>query len=110
VGSIAAGGTLGILIPPSIALIIYGAWQDVSVGDLFMAGVIPGLMLASIFMVYIGIVARLRPSIMPAEEEPLSLRAALVRSLQAWPFIILVFAILGTIFLGLATPTESAAL
>ncbi|MCP5368568.1 MAG: TRAP transporter large permease [Hyphomicrobiales bacterium] len=110
VGSIAAGGTLGILIPPSIALIIYGAWQDVSVGNLFMAGVVPGLMLATFFMIYIGIHATLRRDLAPVEGAVVPLATALRLSAQAWPFVVLVFAILGTIFFGLATPTESAAL
>lgn len=110
VGSIAAGGTLGILIPPSIALIVYGAWQDVSVGALFVAGVVPGLMLASMFMVFIGIVATLNPTPTTDAAERMPLHAALAKSREAWPFLILVMAILGTIFLGLATPTESAAL
>ncbi len=110
VGTIAAGGTLGILIPPSIALIIYGAWQNVSVGALFIAGVLPGLMLALFFMIYIGLLAKLRPAVAPREGRPLPALRALRHSLAAWPFAILVFAILGTIFLGLATPTEAAAL
>ncbi|MEQ8347048.1 MAG: TRAP transporter large permease [Sneathiellaceae bacterium] len=110
VGSIAAGGTLGILIPPSIALIVYGAWQDVSVGALFMAGVLPGLMIALFFMLYIAAAAKLRPAVAPDEGPVEPIGRALLISLQAWPFIILVLAILGTIFFGLATPTESAAI
>ncbi len=110
VGTIAAGGTLGILIPPSIALIIYGAWQNVSVGALFIAGVVPGLMLALFFMIYIGFLAKLRRGVAPREGAVLPPITALKHSLAAWPFAILVFAILGTIFLGLATPTEAAAL
>ena len=110
VGTIAAGGTLGILIPPSIALIIYGAWQNVSIGALFVAGVVPGIMLAGMFMVYIAVMARARPESAPVSEGRMALAAALLKSAEAWPFVILVFAILGTIFLGLATPTEAAAL
>ncbi len=110
IGTIAAGGTLGILIPPSIALIIYGAWQEVSVGALFIAGIVPGLLLAGLFMVYVGILARLRPGIAPAVGALMPLPRALAKSAEAWPFVILVFAILGTIFLGVATPTEAAAL
>ena len=110
IGTIAAGGTLGILIPPSVALIIYGAWQHVSIGALFIAGILPGLLLAGCFMVYIAVLVRLRPRVAPDAAERLPLRATLVRSLEAWPFAILIFAILGTIFLGLATPTEAAAL
>ena len=110
VGSLGAGGTLGILIPPSLALIIYGSWMDVSIGRLFIAGVVPGIMLSSLFMIYIGVTAKLRPEIVPETERPIPLGAALRMSAQAWPFVVLVFAVLGTIFLGLATPTESAAL
>ncbi len=110
VGTIAAGGTLGILIPPSIALIIYGAWQEVSVGALFIAGIVPGLLLAGLFMAYIAIMARLRPEVAPPVGALIPLGRALARSAEAWPFVVLVFAILGTIFLGIATPTEAAAL
>ncbi|TDK43842.1 TRAP transporter large permease [Antarcticimicrobium luteum] len=110
VGTIAAGGTLGILIPPSIALIVYGAWQNVSVGALFLAGVVPGLLLTGLFMVYIAVLAKLRPKAVPPAREVMPLARALAKSAEAWPFLILVFAILGTIFLGLATPTEAAAL
>jgi len=110
VGTIAAGGTLGILIPPSIALIVYGAWQNVSVGALFLAGVVPGLLLTGLFMVYIAVLAKLRPSAVPPARDVLPLARALMKSAEAWPFLVLVFAILGTIFLGLATPTEAAAL
>lgn len=110
VGTIAAGGTLGILIPPSLALIIYGAWQNVSVGALFIAGIAPGIMLSTMFMVYIAVVATIRPGVAPTEAVTMPLGAAIRKSAEAWPFVILVFAILGSIFFGLATPTEAAAL
>ena len=110
VGSLGAGGTLGILIPPSLTLIIYGSWMDVSIGRLFIAGVVPGIMLSTLFMVYIGLTAKLRPEIVPSTGDVMPFGAAIRRSAQAWPFVVLVFAVLGTIFLGLATPTESAAL
>lgn len=110
VGTVAAGGTLGILIPPSIALIIYGAWQNVSIGALFLAGVLPGLLMAGLFMAYIAGLAFMKPRAIPEASETLPWSQALLRSAEAWPFVILVFAILGTIFLGLATPTEAAAL
>jgi C4-dicarboxylate transporter, DctM subunit len=108
-GSIAAGGTLGIMIPPSLALILYGWWEEVSVGRLFVAGVVPGLMTAFFFMLYIGISAKLRPQDFPKRVKP-PLWDAIKASVNVWPFLILVFAILGTLILGLATPTESAAL
>ena len=109
-GTIAAGGTLGILIPPSIAFIIYGSWQNVSIGALFIAGIIPGLLLSLAFMVYIGVRATLKPSIAPSTGVLMPIGRALMRSAEAWPFAILIFAILGSIFFGFATPTESAAL
>lgn len=107
-GSIAAGGTLGILIPPSIPMIIYGSMTDTSVGALFIAGVIPGLALAALFMIHIGISATRRGDVPRGERTAWT--AALRGSVHAWPFVALVSAILGTMFLGLATPTESAAL
>lgn len=107
-GSIAAGGTLGILIPPSIPMIIYGSITDTSVGALFIAGVVPGVVLAALFMLFIGVRSR-RSGDVPSSERT-SWREALRGSVHAWPFIALVSAILGTMFLGLATPTESAAL
>lgn len=110
IGSIAGGGTLGMMIPPSIVMIIYGSLTDVSIGSLFLGGILPGLMIAAIFMVYIGTLTRLRPMTVPAGGAVVPPMKAFVASLQAWPFAILVFAILGTIILGLATPTESAAL
>jgi len=110
-GSLAAGGTLGLLIPPSLSLIIYGAWQEVSIGQLFLAGIVPGLMMALLFMIYIFVRGLLRPSLTPAEEGPsLGFGRSLLGLLQLWPLVILVGAVLGTIYLGLATPTEAAGL
>lgn len=108
-GSLAAGGTLGIMIPPSLALIIYGWWEDVSIGRLFVAGAVPGLMLASMFMLYIGVAAKMRPDDFP-KREVVPLGEAIRATVNIWPFIILVFSILGTLMIGLATPTEAAAL
>jgi len=108
-GSLAAGGTLGIMIPPSLALIIYGWWEDVSIGRLFVAGAVPGLMLAGMFMLYIGIAAKMRPDEFP-KRDVVPLGKAIRATVNIWPFIILVFSILGTLMIGLATPTEAAAL
>jgi tripartite ATP-independent transporter DctM subunit len=110
IGSIAGGGTLGMMIPPSIVMIIYGSLTDTSVGNLYLGGIVPGLMIAALFMIYIGIMTRFHPEAVPVGGARVPRLAAFVASLQAWPFVILVFAILGTIVLGLATPTESAAL
>lgn len=109
VGSIAGGGTLGILIPPSISLIIYGSWQGVSIGKLFLAGIVPGLVVSVAFMTYIALLSYLRPGTVPRGETVVPLVSALRGSVFAWPFLVLIFAILGTMFLGLATATEAAA-
>jgi tripartite ATP-independent transporter DctM subunit len=110
VGSIVGGGSLGMLIPPSVIMIIYASLVEVSVGNLFVAGILPGLMIAAIFMSYIAVTTILRPTIVPPGRGRASFAQAFVASLQAWPFIVLIMAILGTILLGWATPTEAAAL
>jgi C4-dicarboxylate transporter, DctM subunit len=106
-GSLAAGGTLGILLPPSIAMIIYGSFTDTSVAKLFMAGVIPGVMLTLMFMAYIAIRsvwgrAAPRDHTAGAGQTWLSAMADVV------PFALLIGAIMGSIYAGWATPTEAA--
>lgn len=110
VGTLAAGGTLGLLIPPSLALLIYGATQQVSIGQLFLAGLLPGLMLAVMMMLYIGFIESRGQGVVPTGEERVGLGAALLKLLPIWPLGFLIFAVLGTIYLGLATPTEAAGL
>jgi C4-dicarboxylate transporter, DctM subunit len=110
VATLAAGGTLGLLIPPSLSLLLYGATQGVSIGRLFLAGILPGLMLGAMFMGVILVDGLRRPSIAPSETETLPWRAKLSRLLGIWPFGFLVFSVLGTMYLGLATATEAAAL
>ena len=110
-GVIAASGTLGQLIPPSIVLIILGAVMQISVGDLFKAAVIPGLIIVALYIIYILIIAFIKPDIAPAikSSEPYSkilIKAA--KSLIAPALLILL--VLGSIFAGFATPTESAAI
>jgi tripartite ATP-independent transporter DctM subunit len=99
---------LGLLIPPSLSLLIYGALTDTSIGKLFLAGVVPGLMMALLFMIYIEIKARRNPGLVPAEK-PLSWGPTLRATLAVWPILVLIVAVLGSLFLGIATPTESAA-
>ena len=108
-GSLAAGGTLGILIPPSIILIVYGVLAEESIGALYMAGVIPGLLLTFMFMAAIAIMTLVRPSIAP-REPPVSLGEKLRVALTVVPVGLLVFLVLGTIYMGIATPTEAASL
>ena len=107
-GSLAAGGTLGILIPPSIAMIIYGTFTETSVAKLFMAGVVPGIVLTLMFMVYIAVHAILRPSIAPQQVStgPLKIMHVIADVL---PFMLLILGIMGAIYTGIATPTEAAA-
>lgn len=112
-GVIAATGTLGILIPPSIMLVVLGDTMRISVGDLFAGALVPGLMLGGLYIVYLGLIAVFRPQRMPPERdrEHLPLGAALwalARDLVA-P-LVLILTVLGSIIAGVATPTEAAAL
>jgi C4-dicarboxylate transporter, DctM subunit len=107
-GSLAAGGTLGILIPPSIPLIVYGAWVGESIGKLFMAGVIPGLLLTGLFMTFIAFASLLNPSLNPGREI-FNLKAAVHGVKNLAPIGLLIFLVLGSIYLGITTPTEAAA-
>lgn len=110
VGSISAGGALGILIPPSIIMIIYGSIAEVSIGQLFMGGVIPGILLTAIFVVYIGVRCLMRPSLGPPIEEYLSFGEK-VRSLKGVILpLLLIASVLGVIYFGVCTPTEAAAI
>jgi len=107
-GSLAAGGTLGIMIPPSINFIIYGSMTDTSAGKLFIAGIIPGLALAGLFMLWIFITALLRKEKVATVEVPWDERVRLLRYLVE---PVAVFGIvMGSLYLGIATATESAAL
>ena len=108
IGSLAAGGTLDILIPPSIAMIIFGVLAEESIGRLYLAGFIPGFMLAGIFMFIIVVSAKIWPSVAPRETAP-SWRVRIRGLLSLFPIIVLMFIVLGTIYLGVATPTEAAA-
>jgi tripartite ATP-independent transporter DctM subunit len=109
-GSLAAGGTLGILIPPSINLVIYGAMTGTSIGQLFVAGIVPGLVLTALFMGFIVVAAVLIPRLVGRRGEAVSWSARLWMLLDLLPPIVIFVVIMGSIYLGLATPTESAAL
>ena len=110
-GSVTAGGTLGILIPPSLSFIIYGMIAQESVGQLFMAGLFPGLLLAAMYMVYIAVRTTIQPGLVPKEiAEATPWRVRIGGLSQVWPFLIVMGVVLGTIYFGIATPTESAAL
>lgn len=108
-GSIASGATLGILIPPSINMIIYGAITDTSIGDLFIAGIIPGLTLALFFVIIIAVAAFFWPSIAGEPVDKSELEGRLGRLIDLVGPAIIFIAIIGSIYGGWATPTEAAA-
>jgi tripartite ATP-independent transporter DctM subunit len=108
-GSLAAGGTLGILFPPSLAMIIYGAFTETSVAKLFMAGVIPGLILTLMFMTYIAVHASVKTDAAPREILPRGVAEIIAALFEVLPFLFLIAGTLGLIYLGLVTPTEAAA-
>ncbi|UOM36480.1 TRAP transporter large permease [Acuticoccus sp. I52.16.1] len=107
-GTLAGSGTLGLLIPPSIMLIVYGVISQQSISRLFMAGVLPGLLLIGLFMAYVMIWSWIRPELTPADTDKLPLREKLWRSRFLIPVMLLIFAVLGSIYGGYATPTEAA--
>jgi tripartite ATP-independent transporter DctM subunit len=112
-GSVCAGGTLGIIIPPSIMIVLYGPIANISVGKLFLGALFPGLLLALLYMIYIAVRCALRPQDgppMPPDERNVPLQnklGELVTSII--PPLLLVFAVLGSIFFGIASVTEAAA-
>lgn len=111
-GSVCAGGTLGILIPPSIMLVVYGPMAVISVGKLFFAAFLPGLLLSALYIGYIAVYSFTRPEIAPAlapEERAIPWLKKIIDLLTALvPPAALIMAVLGSIFLGIATPTEAA--
>jgi len=109
VGSIAVGGTLGILIPPSITMIIYGVITEVSIGKLFIAGIIPGIILALILCLAVAIAVKIRPELAP-RTKGVSWGQRFSSLKRVWAFVILAISIIGSIYAGIATPTESAAI
>jgi len=110
VGNLAGAGTLGSFVPPSIGLIVYGSWVQISVGHCFVAAVFPAIITVVLFLAFITIYCKMRPGIVPTASEVVPLKRALIMTKDIWPLLILMFAILGTIYLGIATPTEAAGL
>jgi tripartite ATP-independent transporter DctM subunit len=107
-GSLAAGGTLGILIPPSFPMIIYGTFTETSVPKLFIAGVIPGLIMTFLFMLYIGVHAVLVPSVAPREHGAKNFHEVLRAIADILPFVVLILGTLGGLYFGIVTTTEAA--
>ena len=109
-GSLAGSGTLGLLIPPSIILIIYGVTIEDSIAKLFMAGILPGIMLAAMFMLYVIFWSILNKKLMPKLTKNFSFVEKVQGSKQLLPVIFLITAVIGSIYTGIATATEAASL
>jgi len=110
IGSLAGSGTLGFLIPPSLIMIIYGVLADVSIGRLFISGIIPGLMLATAYSFYIMLVATLNKRVVPSHKEQFTWSQRMESLKELVPVLLLITIVIGSIYSGIATPTEAASL
>lgn len=110
IGSLAGAGTLGLLIPPSIIMIVYGVSADVSISQLFIGGVIPGVVLAGLFSLYIAVWSMLHKDQIPPPDAPMTFAEKLDESRSLIPVVLLIVAVLGSIYAGIATATEAAGL
>ncbi|MEM7041836.1 MAG: TRAP transporter large permease subunit [Pseudomonadota bacterium] len=108
IGTLAGSGTLGLLIPPSIMLIVYGVIAQQSISRLFIAGLVPGLMLIGLFMAYVAIRTKLNPALAPVETVRFTLSEKLDRARLLIPVLLLIAFVIGSIYGGYATPTEAA--
>ena len=109
VGTLAGASTLGLLIPPSIIMIVYGVAADVSISQLFIAGVLPGILLAVLFSGYIALWALRHPELVPKSIEQFTFLEKISASRSLIPVVLLIAAVLGSIYTGIATATEAAA-
>ena len=109
IGTLSGSGTLGLLIPPSIIMIVYGVAADVSIAQLFIAGVLPGMLLAGLFSGYIIYWSLRHPDQIPPRDAPMSFMQKLEASSSLIPVVLLIAAVLGSIYTGFATATEAAA-
>jgi tripartite ATP-independent transporter DctM subunit len=108
IGTLAGSGTLGLLIPPSIMLIVYGVIAQQSISRMFIAGVIPGVMIIGIFMIYVMVRAKMNPALAPSDDTQFSFWDKVKASRLLIPVIGLIFCVIGSIYGGFATPTEAA--
>ncbi|MEO7255413.1 MAG: TRAP transporter large permease subunit [Casimicrobium sp.] len=108
IGTLAGAGTLGLLIPPSIIMIVYGVAADVSISKLFIAGIFPGIMLATLFSGYIAVWALMNPDKIPVATASYTFVQKLYESRHLIPVVLLIMAVLGSIYSGIATATEAA--
>jgi C4-dicarboxylate transporter DctM subunit len=109
VGSVATAGTLGILIPPSISMVIFGIITETSIGQLFIAGIVPGILLAVLLMAYVMVVSALKPHLAPAAGH-FTWRERLESLLPVWGIIALFVLVMGSMYAGIATPPEASAI
>jgi len=109
IGSLAGAGTLGLLIPPSIIMIVYGVTAEVSIAKLFIAGVIPGIILAGLFSGYIVVWSLFNRKLIPVEVDTMTFAQKFREFWRLGPVVLLIIAVLGSIYLGIATATEAAA-
>jgi tripartite ATP-independent transporter DctM subunit len=110
IGSLGGASTLGLLIPPSIVMIVYGVAAEVSIAKLFVAGVIPGLLLAGLFSGYLMVWALMNPDKIPEADAGMSFGEKLRASSELIPVILLIGGVIGSIYVGVATATEAAAI
>lgn len=109
-GTLAGSATLGLLIPPSIILIVYGVATNQSIARLFIAGLLPGLMLVALFAAYVAVRAWINPDLIPKDRERFGWLEKLQASRNLIPIAVLIMGVIGTIYAGLASPTDAAAL
>lgn len=108
-GVVATAGTLGSLIPPSVLMIVYGIFTQQSIGDLFLAGVVPGLLTAGVYALMIVVRCTLDPRLAPRLSERVPLRVKMAALMRIWPLPVLILGVIGSIYAGVATPTEAGA-
>jgi len=109
IGTLAGSATLGLLIPPSIILIVYGVATEQSIARLFIAGVIPGAMLVLFFAAYVAIVSLARPALIPVENERFTFTQKITAARRLIPIFLLIAGVIGSIYMGIASPTDAAA-
>ena len=109
IGTLAGSGTLGLLIPPSIILIVYGVAIEESIARLFVAGIVPGLVLVLLFMGYVALWSWMHPDRTPPREPPMPLGQRLWQSRRLIPVVLLILGVIGSIYIGIASPTDAAA-
>src|SRR3546814_420412 len=107
-GSVAAAGSLALLIPPSIGFVLYGEMADQSIGKLFTAAILPGLLLTGLMMAYLYVLIKFKPEMAPRESTRISSAQRWAALKYIWPAGLMILAVLGTIYFGIATPTEAS--